>query len=477
MIRKFRPKHVRTRLTLWYVFGLAAVLVLFWSLTAAFLFIQMRSQLDHYSVQDIETVEGLLYFNSAGRLLLHEEYHNHPESKLVLERYLEVRSPDGNILFRNERLRNQELGGRLVPHEGQNQYSNRSAWLADGTPLRMVSRRHILDGHPILIRLAYSERPIRTRLEEFGAASLLAFPIMLALTGLAGYLLTRNALAPLGDMARRVERITSESLHERLPIGQAGDELDYLSRVFNGLLARLEQSFEQLRRFTADVSHELRTPLASIRSVGEVGLQKDGDREEYRDVIGSMLEEVNRLTALVENLLAISRADAGRIHLHPTLFPVMPLVREAAGLMDALADENDLHIAIQGDESAILSADRVILRQALVNIVHNAVKYSPRGGSIAVRVDGAAEGGVRVEVADSGPGIPPEHAARIFDRFYRVDESRSREFGGAGLGLSIAQWAVRVHGGEIRVLPTPGGGCTFQICFPGTNAAPMDTDG
>ena len=466
MVRKFLPTHIRTRLTLWYVFVLASVLVLSWSLTAAFMFFQMRSQLDHYAVQDIETVEGLLYFDAGGRLLLNEDYHNHPESKQVLERFLEVRSPDGNVLYRNARLGGQALAGRPVPGEGQNQYSNHAARLADGTPVWMVSRRHVLDGHPILIRLAYSLRPIWARFEEFGAASLLALPIVLVLAGIAGYLFTLSALAPLQEMAGRAERITSESLHERLPVGEAGDELDHLARVFNNLLARLEQSFEQLRRFTSDASHELRTPLASIRSVGEVALRKNGNREQYRDTIGSMLEEVNRLTALVDSLLTISRADAGRIQLHPTVFPVMGLAREAAALFEVLAEEKCLQIAIEGDEGVSLTGDRVFLRQALVNIIHNAVKYSPAGGAISVKVQEDPAGSIQVEVADTGPGIAPEHFARIFDRFYRVDESRSRQFGGAGLGLSIAQWAVRVHGGDIRLLPTPGRGCTFQICLP-----------
>lgn len=159
LIRRFRPKHVRMRLTLWYVFVLASVLALSWALTASFLFFQMRSQLDHYAVQDIETIEGLLYFGAGGRLVLNENYHNHPESKQVLERLVEVRSPGGGIIFRNERLGSQTLGGNPLPGEGEGGYSIRSARLADGSPVRMASRRHTLDGHSLLIRLAYSERP------------------------------------------------------------------------------------------------------------------------------------------------------------------------------------------------------------------------------------------------------------------------------------------------------------------------------
>jgi heavy metal sensor kinase len=464
--RLLRPRHVRIRLTLWYIFVLASVLALFWVVTASFLFIQMRSQLDSYAVQDIETVEGLLYFDANGRLMLHEDYHNHPASREVLERYLEVRSADGAVLYRNERLAGQALGGNPIHGEGEGGYSARSARLADGTQIRMVSRHHTLEGHPLLLRLAYSEEPIFARIEEMGIASLLAVPIILALAGLGGYMLAKRALTPLSEMAFRAEQITSERLGERLPPGEADDELGHLARVFNNLLARLEQSFEQLRRFTSDASHELRTPLTSIRSVGEVALQKHGTREEYRDTIGSMLEEVNRLSVLVDSLLTISRADACRIQLHPTVFSAMDLAREATALFEVLVEEKRQRITVQGDESVKVKGDRVFLRQALVNIVHNAVKYSPIGGDISVRVQYEAAGGIRIEVADSGPGIAPEHSQRIFDRFYRVDESRSREAGGAGLGLSIAQWAVREHGGEIQLLAPRGHGSMFQISLP-----------
>ena len=249
-----------------------------------------------------------------------------------------------------------------------------------------MSRRHILDGRPLILRLAYSELPIWSRVNELAAASLLAVPVILMLAGITGYWLAQRALAPIQEMARRAERITSDRLSERLPVSPVEDELSQLARVFNNLLARLEQSFEQLRRFTSDASHELRTPLTSIRSVGEVALQKNGSREEYRDTIGSMLEEVNRLTALVESLLTISRADAGRIELHPTVFSVMDLAREAAGLFEVLIEAKQQQMTIDGDERATVAADRIFLRQALVNILHNAVKFSPAGGVISVRV-------------------------------------------------------------------------------------------
>jgi heavy metal sensor kinase len=333
----------------------------------------------------------------------------------------------------------------------------------------MVSRRHSINGHPTLIRLGYSEENLWSHFEELLGASLLALPFALGLAGLSGYAMARRALAPLEQMARRAEEITSERLHERLPEENKHDELGQLARAFNSTLARLEQSFEQLRRFTADASHELRTPLASMRSVGEVGLQRGGSREEYRETIGSMLEEVIRLTRLVDNLLTISRADAGAIPFNRSVFSVLELAREAIALFEVLIEEKSQKVVLTGDDSAVVQGDRLFLRQSLVNILHNAVKYSPAGGTISVRVRHDQASCVVVEIADSGPGIPREDGARVFDRFYRVDKSRSRNEGGAGLGLAIANWAVKAHGGKIELDSAPGVGSTFKVCLPAAN--------
>jgi heavy metal sensor kinase len=293
---------------------------------------------------------------------------------------------------------------------------------------------------------------------------LLGFPIALVVAGLGGYALARRVLSPLQTMARRAERISAERLGERLPIENPQDELGDLARVFNDALARLELSFEQLRRFTADASHELRTPLTAIRTVGEVGLQRDGDTSHYRDVIGSMLEETGRLTRLVDSLLTISRAETGHVQLNRTSFALLDVAREASGLVEVLAEEKDQRLRVEGDTHAMVSADRVLLRQAIVNLIDNAVKYSPLGGAISVRVGQEANQAI-VEVEDSGPGIAPEHRAHIFERFYRVDGGRSRESGGAGLGLAIVKWAIEAHAGQVSLV-CGDGGCTFGIRLP-----------
>jgi heavy metal sensor kinase len=467
---RFRPTDVRARLTLWYVGMLAAMLALFAAGTSVLLFWQLRVQLGHYAIQDVETVEGLLSFTPGGRLQLREDYHNHPESRRVLEHLLEVRTPGGALLLRNDRLGNRTLGGKPFPNEGVGGYSVRSERLADGVWVRMVSRSHSVDGHPTVIRLAYEEAPLWVRLEELWAAALLVLPVALGIAGWAGYALAGRALAPLAEMTRRAAKITEKRLDERLPVENPDDEIGQLARVFNTTLGRLEQAFAQLRQFTADASHELRTPLASIRSVGEVGLQQEISPAEYRDVIGSMLEEVNRLTRLVDHLLVLSRADAGAVEFHMSIFPVRELATEALALIQVLVEEKSQQVTLTGDESILVEGDRLFLRQALVNILHNAVRYSPPGAYIQVliRRDGpsSAPGRVVMEIADDGPGIPAEHARHIFDRFYRVDKSRARAQGGAGLGLAIAQWAVEAHGGTISLDTQRGVGSTFQILLP-----------
>jgi heavy metal sensor kinase len=477
MIRKMRmrPTHLRARLTLWYVSVFAALLILAWVGTCALLFWQLRSQLDHFAIEEIETVEGLFYFDPSGQLFLREDYHNHPQSKDVIERFLEIRDPDGAVLFRNQRLGNRALGGVPFAGEGVGGYSPRSARLADGTRVRLVSRLHSLDGRLLLIRLAHSEEPLYSRLKDLLLSSLLVLPVMLLIAAAAGYGLARRALDPIQQMVQRAREITPENLHARLPNDDADDELGQLARVFNQTLSRLEQAFEQLRRFTSDASHELRTPLAMIRSVGEVGLQKDGTRTDYRDIVGSMLEEVNRLTSLIDNLLTISRADAGHIQLHRTIIPLIALAREAAGLFEILVEEKSQHIVVEGDEDAQIDGDYIFLRQALVNVIHNAVKYSPVGGLISVCVGLDHGNHVIVEVRDRGPGIPVEDQARVFDRFYRVDKARWRESGGTGLGLSIVKWAVEAHGGTVTLNSNANEGCTFRITLSaaGSSAKPI----
>ncbi|HXM34184.1 MAG TPA: ATP-binding protein, partial [Pyrinomonadaceae bacterium] len=317
----------------------------------------------------------------------------------------------------------------------------------------------------VAVRLGVSENALREEFGQMVAALALGLPIALLLAGVTGYIVALRALRPLDSMARRAKQINAEHLNERLVLENPDDELGHLGTAFNETLARLEHSFEQLKQFTADASHELRTPLTAMRSVGEVALQNGGDTQYHHDVIGSMLEEVNRLTHLVDNLMILARADSGRIPLQRGEVGLLELATESAVLLEVLAEEKKQSVQIEGDKSLTVIGDRLILRQALVAIIHNAVKYSPPQGSIHVRV-GTGNGDALVEIHDSGPGIAPEHHAKVFERFYRVDKARTRDEGGSGLGLSIADWGVRAHGGQIELESYEQQGCTFRIRLP-----------
>lgn len=465
-MKYLRPQNVRTRLTLWYVVILAAVLLIYGASTSIFLLLQLRSQLDHLAIEDLETVEGFLSFRSDGTVFLRDDYHDHPYPAKMRERLMEVWSTGGGLLYRNEVLANRALGGQPEPGEGVASYSPRSIKLADGTPVRLVSKHHLLAGHPTIIRVGFSEQPLWDSFWQLLIGLVGGLPLALGLAGVGGYFLARRALRPIERMARRADEINAERLGARLEVENPNDELGRLASAFNDTFARLERSFEQLRRFTSDASHELRTPLTAIRSVGEVGLRKPGTAEHYREVIASMLEEAGRLTRLVESLLAIARADAGQIQLTRTSMAVLPFVREIGSLLEVLAEEKGQSLVIQGTDTVNVQADRAILRQILINLFDNAIKYSPAGGHVSVRVLRATGQTVSIEVEDSGPGIPLEHRDRVFDRFYRVDEGRSREAGGAGLGLALAKWGAEAHGGRLDLISPPHGGCIFRLSLP-----------
>lgn len=472
---RLRPQNVRARLTAWYVAILAVVLLIYGGSTSAVLLVQLRSQLDHRAVEDLETVEGVLSFAPDGKVTLRNDYHDHPYPTNMQDRMLEVWSPDGTLLYRNELLGSRALGGAPSPDEGVNSYSERSVRLSDGTPVRLVSKRHRLEGRPTVIRVGFSEQPLWERFWQVMLGLIIGLPLALGLAGVAGYFLAKHALSPVERMARRAHEINAEHLSARLDVENAHDELGHLATAFNETLARLERSFEQLRRFTSDASHELRTPLTAIRSVGEVGLREHASPEHYREVIGSMLEEAGRLTHLVESLLAIARADAGQVHLAPVGVAVLPFVREVTTLIEVLAEEKGQHLTVEGEETARVQADPAILRQIVINLLDNAIKYSPRAGTISVRV-ATAGATVAIEVQDCGPGIPAEHRTRVFDRFYRVDEARSRDAGGAGLGLAIAKWGAEAHRGRLELVCPSGGGCIFRLLLPAHTASPRPAE-
>jgi heavy metal sensor kinase len=477
---RLRSTSIRTRLTLWYIAIFSLVLGLFISGACFLHYWQLSAQLYYAEVQDLETVEGLLYVAPDGRLLLHEDYHGHPESRLLLDRLMEVMNERGDVLFRNEKLNGQELGGPPLKNEFTIHHFARHIQLADGTRVLAVSHLHLYNGRPLFMRVAYSTAPLRRHVFEFLEDLVFAMPLALFAAGITGDRMARKAMNPLEDMARLTERITASSLSDRIPIENPNDEFGHMARVLNRLLERLEESFVKLKQFTSDVSHELRTPLASLRIVGEVGLQTRKNPAEYQNIIGSMLEEVTRLSSMIDTLLTIAQAESGDIKLKHTEFSLAALVNETVSIVGVLAEEKSQTIIMDGDPDLQVEADRGFLRMALMNLLDNAVKYSPIGSEVRVcwRLGAKESDGptmIELSVEDQGPGIEASERPNVFRRFYRVDMARNREAGGAGLGLAIAKWAVEAHGGIILLNSKPTGGLILRVRIPSTQSIVEET--
>jgi heavy metal sensor kinase len=461
---RLRPRNVRSRLTVWYVLVLAGLLALYAGVASVFLLLNLREDFDRNLVKDVEIVEGMLAKEPSGGVSLHASRPDASEPRIG--NFIEVWSPQGALLYRSAALQGQSMGGPPLQDEGLEDPSPSTTRLPNGTRIRVASSVYFVEDQPVLLRVAYSEERLWGELGEFGEVLLLGFPVAILLAGFGGYALARKALSPIDSMATQAKKISAERLGDRLSIENPEDELGRLGTVLNDMLGRLQAAFDQLRRFTADASHELRTPLTAMRSVGEVALQDHRGPEEYRDVIGSMLEEVDRLTRLSESLLTLSRGDAGHVPLRKEHVSLLELAKGAVASVEVLAEEKHQQIEVQGDESLLVSADRLILRQAIINLLDNAIKYSSTESRVLVRVEGAANGEVCLEVIDQGTGIPSEHQPYVFDRFYRVDKARTREWGGAGLGLSITHWAVEAHEGKISLESEEGRGSTFRISLP-----------
>ncbi|HZT80656.1 MAG TPA: ATP-binding protein, partial [Gemmataceae bacterium] len=293
----------------------------------------------------------------------------------------------------------------------------------------------------------------------------LAVPAALALCGGLGYLLARKSLAPVGQLHRLTAEITADRLDRRLPVANPGDELGRLADTINAMIARLERSFAEVRRFTADASHELRTPLTAIRTETEVALQRPMEAAEYQHLLGSILEECERLTHLTEQLLALSREDAGAAAAVREPVDLAALAVGVAEALRPLAEAKGLRLTAAGDGPLFVCGDPARLRQVLVNLLDNAIKHTPEGGSVAAEWRRAG-GEAVVTVRDTGVGIPAEHLPHVFERFYRVDRARSRAEGGTGLGLSIVRSIVTAHGGRVELTSAPGHGTTCTVHLP-----------
>ncbi len=334
-------------------------------------------------------------------------------------------------------------------------------------PLRFYSERIVVRGKPYAVQVAAPMKEAFEALDRFKLLLLLAMPLLVLAASAGGYWLSSRALAPVDEISRAAQRISIENLADRLPVTQTGDQLQRLSETLNAMFSRLEASVRRITQFTADASHELRAPVSLIRTTAEVAIQKrDRAAVEYFEALDEILKESERTSQVVDTLMLLARADAGKENLACEATDVCGVVRGAAEQGEKLARNHGLEFNVSLPSAPMtVQADRDALRRALLILIDNAVKYTPKGGSVKVKL-AMNDGFAIVSVADTGIGIAKPDLAHIFDRFWRADKARSREQGGAGLGLSIAKWIVDEHRGMIEVESEPGKGSTFRVRVP-----------
>jgi len=455
-----RPLSIRLRLTAWYVAFLLASL----SILGIVAFLAMKKGIyetvDENLREQAASIEGLM-----GRAMqeepsrLSDELREHAEIRTE-EDFSQVSDPNGNWVYRSRLMSKYD-----VPVTGAR---DRSAYdfRARRLPLRIWTEEMTVGDNRYRIQVAAPMDDFYEALDRFRWVVLLLSPLLVLLASGGGYWLSRRALAPVDQITRAAQQINSSNLSKRLHVPKSGDELERFSETLNGMLERLEDSFNRITQFTADASHELRTPLALMRTTTEVSLRTSQTVSEYREAQKEILEELEKTSGLVEKLMLLARADAG----------VETLQRGSTNLADSLKEACDdgrilaraKQLAFQENISTstmIVDGDAHALRRLFLILIDNAVKYTPSGGLITVSLSRNDSSAV-AEFHDSGIGIATEELPHIFDRFYRADKARSREFGGVGLGLSIALWVAEAHGGSIEVQSSVGAGSTFQVRIP-----------
>jgi len=320
--------------------------------------------------------------------------------------------------------------------------------------------------------LADSERTVKTFTRDYFLSLLAIIP----LTGLLGWALAGRAIQPVNEVAQAAQKITGSNLSLQIPLRGSGDELDHLIGSFNRMTTRLQESFEQIRRFSTDVSHELRTPLTAIRGQLEVALFTAQTPEQYRDAMVNALEDVEQLSSIVRALLLLSQAESGQLVLQKTAFDLGGVAEDVVDQFQIPAEEKHVRLTARIDPGIVILADRTQIERLFSNLLSNAVKYTPAGGAVQVQVtlhknqrDERNWG--RIEIEDTGVGIPAENLPHIFDRFYRVRNAETNLIQGLGLGLSFVAWIVKSHGGQIDVTSTVGAGTRFTVLLPAQSLA------
>jgi len=465
-------KTIKFKLTLWYVVVLGIILSSF----SFFLYFTLADSLYKGVDNKIKTMAEIVAsssnrpfgagpsFTDLDRIMT-ERYGVRP-----LGRYIQILDESGRIGGSSTSVRDVKipLNFPTLKAASKGQTTFETVQVMEKYPLRVVTMPILVDTRMVgIVQVGSPLEGVQDALHQLLLILLIAVPAALLFASAGGLFLANKALRPVDEITQTARRIGSGDLSQRIRIKRVNDELGRLASTFNEMIAKLEGSFRQIKRFTADASHELKTPLTILRGEVEVGLKKRRALKEYQRILDSNLEEINRMSRIVEDLLILSRADMGELTMEREEMELASLAREVWEDLQILAREKEVQLKFIGDGSTKVEGDPLFLRQLILNLTENGLKYTPPGGEVALTVEGDRDQGVaRILVSDTGVGIAPKDQKRVFDRFFRADKARSRETGGTGLGLSICQWIAHAHEGQIAVASKVGEGSTFTVILP-----------
>jgi two-component system OmpR family sensor kinase len=458
---------LRFRITSWYLGLLLASLAVF----GASVFVAIENYLD-------ESLEHSLRdqaHNISTKFL--SEVHRRGESFVIGEinesyapessgQFIRVLRADGSILYQSENSQDPFIDANSIPFPGKQQASSYQTLPLKDTQLVLYSETtRIPDGTEFTLQTGATRRGTDLILHRLLTTLLMVTPFVLLCAAFGGYFLMKQPLKPVADLTEQAERIGNHGIGERLSVIRSGDELERLSLALNRMIERLEEALAHIHRFCADVSHELRTPLTILTGELEHVIQRPRLDLDSKDAVGSALEEIERMSSIIDDLLIISRLDSGGVVMKREPVDLTALCLSTIEQMRLIAEEKRIDLKCVSGQPVQVSGDASRLKQVVVNLLDNAIKYTPDGGTVSVSVRQQPLG-VAMTVDDTGIGIAADAIPHIFERFFRADKARNRDSGGTGLGLSIVKSICAAHEGTVSVESQEGRGTSVTVFLP-----------
>ncbi|MFQ5899945.1 MAG: sensor histidine kinase [Thermodesulfobacteriota bacterium] len=462
--------NIRAKLTLLYTLLLGTGLIIF----GIFLYTTLSKSLLDTADSRIRTIAEIISktaLRPSSALGLPKDFSNILERFFGIKtsgKFIQILDNSGRIILKSASLGNADLpfSKEALHNAIQRKMTFETIHSRGRYPIRIITYPVMERGKTInFVQIGTSLETIQDTLNTLLYLLYASASISLIFAGIVGWLLANRALRPVAEITKTARRIGAENLNQRLEVRNPGDEIGRLAETFNDMISRLESSFDRIKQFTADVSHEIKTPITILKGETEIALKTEKTVEGFKSVLVSNLEEINRMTHVIEGLLFLSRRDSGIKDITTEEIDMDDLLKEKYQQAILLAKNKEIKVILVRNDPVRVKGNPIRLRQLLLNLIENAVKYTPKTGEITLSLEKSA-GFARIVVSDTGIGVAREDLPYLFDRFFRVDKARSREEGGSGLGLSICKGIVNSHNGSIEVKSRPGKGSKFIIHLP-----------